>query len=219
MSRWCAPLWPNKPFGKAPMRLWAVLQYACEISWMRLGSKPIVVNAKRFVGFTVFLTTLCESEKRRLPWATCTLSLSLLLQTPRSEAKIRSRNFLGLRISESVDGPRHKLLIREPGQLRLDSGSLPAGWFPLPDAVGMLLGCHPSASRSLPSTSLEQLWDLGRLLSTPRGNCRGRSSIVTSTVREKQLCKSLRKVLAALVNAKILRAQNTSCAMHRVSKH
>ena len=32
-----------------------------------------------------------------------------------------------------------------PGQPRLDSGSLPAGWFPLPDAVRGLLGCHPSA--------------------------------------------------------------------------
>ena len=32
-----------------------------------------------------------------------------------------------------------------PGQPRLDSGSLPAGWFPLPDAVRRLLGCHPSA--------------------------------------------------------------------------
>ena len=31
-----------------------------------------------------------------------------------------------------------------PGNLRLDSGSLPAGWFPLPDAVRGLLGCHPS---------------------------------------------------------------------------
>ena len=31
-----------------------------------------------------------------------------------------------------------------PGQLRLDSGSLSAGWFPLPDAVRGLLGCHPS---------------------------------------------------------------------------
>ena len=31
-----------------------------------------------------------------------------------------------------------------PGQPRLDSGSLPAGWFPLPDAVRELLGCHPS---------------------------------------------------------------------------
>ena len=44
---------------------------------------------------------------------------------------------------------RAKILIRELGQLRLDPGSLPAGWFPLPDAVGMLLGCHPFASRSL----------------------------------------------------------------------
>ena len=32
-----------------------------------------------------------------------------------------------------------------PGQPRLDSGCLPAGWFHLPDAVGGLLGCHPSA--------------------------------------------------------------------------
>ena len=32
-----------------------------------------------------------------------------------------------------------------PGQPRLDSGSLSAGWFPLPDAVRGLLGCHPSA--------------------------------------------------------------------------
>ena len=31
-----------------------------------------------------------------------------------------------------------------PGQPRLDSGSLSAGWFPLPDAVRGLLGCHPS---------------------------------------------------------------------------
>ena len=30
-----------------------------------------------------------------------------------------------------------------PGQPRLDSGRLPAGWFPLPDAVKGLLGCHP----------------------------------------------------------------------------
>ena len=95
---------------------------------MRLGGKPIVVTAKKFVGFTVFLATLCESEERRLPWAMCMLSLSLL------EAKIRNRNILGLKIS--VDGPNHKLLIKVPGQLRLDSGSLPAGWFPLPDVVG-----------------------------------------------------------------------------------
>ena len=30
-----------------------------------------------------------------------------------------------------------------PGQPRLDSGSLPAGWFPLPDVDRGLLGCHP----------------------------------------------------------------------------
>ena len=35
---------------------------------------------------------------------------------------------------------------REPGQPRLDSGSPPAGWFPLLDAVWKLLGCHQSAS-------------------------------------------------------------------------
>ena len=29
--------------GNAPVRLCAVLQYACEISWMQLGGKPIVV--------------------------------------------------------------------------------------------------------------------------------------------------------------------------------
>ena len=33
-----------------------------------------------------------------------------------------------------------------PGQPRLDSGSPPAGWFPLPDADVGLLACHPSAS-------------------------------------------------------------------------
>ena len=31
-----------------------------------------------------------------------------------------------------------------PGQPRLNSGSLSVGWFPLPDAVRGLLGCHPS---------------------------------------------------------------------------
>ena len=36
------------------------------------------------------------------------------------------------------------LLSLRPGQPRLDSGSLSAGWFPLPDAVRGLLGCHPS---------------------------------------------------------------------------
>ena len=35
---------------------------------------------------------------------------------------------------------------RVPGQLRLDSGLLAPGWFPLSDAVVGLLGCHPSAS-------------------------------------------------------------------------
>ena len=47
---------------------------------------------------------------------------------------------------------RHSNLLRKknfmlslrPWQPRLDSGSLSAGWFPLPDAVGGLLGCHPS---------------------------------------------------------------------------
>ena len=39
----------------------------------------------------------------------CTLSFSLLLKTPRGEAKIQNRNILGLRISESVDGPRQTL--------------------------------------------------------------------------------------------------------------
>ena len=151
--------------------------------------------------------------------AMCTLSLSLLLQNPRGDAKIRSRNFLGLKISESVDGRRHRLLIREPGQLRLDSGSLPAGWFPLPDAVGMLLGCYPSASRSLPSTSLEQLLGLGRLQS----GLSGAIDIVTSTVRVKQLCEvrtpeSLQspRYLGSFARCGCLRERDTSCTMRRV---
>ena len=32
---------------------------------------------------------------------------------------------------------------RLPGQPRLDSGSLPAGWFPLPDAVARAFGLPP----------------------------------------------------------------------------
>ena len=38
----------------------------------------------------------------------------------------------------------HFMLSLDPGNLRLNSGSLSAGWFPLPDAVRGLLGCHPS---------------------------------------------------------------------------
>ena len=45
-----------------------------------------------------------------------------------------------------------------PGQPRLDSGSLPAGWFPLPDAVRGLLGCHPSAPEYSSSLTPEQHW-------------------------------------------------------------
>ena len=74
-----------------------------------------------------------------------------------------------------------------PRQPRLDSGSLPAGWFPLPDAAARgLLGCHPFVPCSLSSMSLEELW----VTSTVRKQhayCRGRFRIVTSTVRKKQM--------------------------------
>ena len=36
------------------------------------------------------------------------------------------------------------LYCERPGQPRLDSGSLPAGWFPLPDAVAKALGLPPT---------------------------------------------------------------------------
>ena len=36
------------------------------------------------------------------------------------------------------------LLSLRPWQPRLNSSSLPAGWFPQPDAVKGFLGCHPS---------------------------------------------------------------------------
>ena len=130
-------------------RLCAILQYACEGLEVNPSS-----SSQEVCELDCFLHDLVNAKKKP-PWTMCTLLLSLL--------RYEAANFLGLEF-RPLDGPCHKLLIKELGQLQLDSGSLPAGWFPLPDAVGMLLGCHPSASRSLPSTSLEQLWDLGRLL-------------------------------------------------------
>ena len=163
MSRWCAPLWPNKPLAMHQCDSAQSFSTPAKSLGCSLEVNPSS-SSQEVCELHYLLHDFVRTRRKELPWAMCTPSLSLMLQNPRGKAKIRSRTFLGLRISESVDGPRHKLLIKEPGQLRLDSGSLPAGWFPLPDAVGMLLGCHPSASRSLPSTSLEQLWDLGRLL-------------------------------------------------------
>ena len=58
------------------------------------------------------------------------------------------------------------LMSRGPGQPWLDSGTHPAGWFPLPDAVVGAFWLPPICpSRSPSSMSLEQLWGLGRLLS------------------------------------------------------
>ena len=65
------------------------------------------------------------------------LSLTLLLKTPRGEARYEAA------ISWSDNFRKASMGRREPGQLRLDSGSLPAGWFPLPEVVGMLLGLPP----------------------------------------------------------------------------
>ena len=50
------------------------------------------------------------------------------------------------------------LMLRGPGQPRLDSGSPSAGWFPLPDAVARAFGLPPICPYSPSSMSLEQLW-------------------------------------------------------------
>ena len=50
------------------------------------------------------------------------------------------------------------LMLRGPGQPRLDSGSPSAGWFPLPDAVARALGLPPICPHSPSSMSLEQHW-------------------------------------------------------------
>ena len=91
--------------------------------------------------------------------AMCTLSLSLLVEkSSLCVAKIRNRSFIGLRLSESVAGPHHKLLIKEAWQPRLDSRSFSAGWFPLPDdcwdAFGLPPICFPQSAIDIPRAAL-----------------------------------------------------------------
>ena len=74
-----------------------------------------------------------------------------------------------------------------PGQARLDSGSLPAGWFPLPDAVGGHLGCQPSAPPLSVFVDLRAALGLDELLCT--SVLSWATVVVTSTVRIKQLCE------------------------------
>ena len=62
-----------------------------------------------------------------------------------SFTSIQFEHPLGAAATVTPVGAKPWLQVPWPGQPRLDSGSLSAGWFPLPDAVRRLLGCHPCA--------------------------------------------------------------------------